>query len=111
MGPPSILSSFLELSILNQNNNTSNNLSQVIPPIAACGLDTLNFVINTAGGVHYLLEGYLMNSPAPNAGDTTNSLVIQPFHLSAVLHLPQLVVWGLVLIVFAWLFGDDSKSF
>ena len=41
----------------------------------------------------------------------TNILVIQPFHLSAVLHLPQLVVWGLVLIVFAWLFGDDSKSF
>lgn len=34
--------------------------------------------------------------------------IIQPFHLLAFLHVPQLVVWGMFLIFFAWLFGDES---
>ena len=37
-----------------------------------------------------------------------NLLVIQPFHLFQWLHIPQLFVWGLALVLFAWAFGDDS---
>lgn len=36
--------------------------------------------------------------------------VIQPFHLLNVLHLPRIILWGSILVLFAWLFGDDTAS-
>lgn len=39
----------------------------------------------------------------------TDVVVIQPFHLYQFLHVPQLLIWGVVLTLFAWIFGDDSS--
>jgi hypothetical protein len=39
----------------------------------------------------------------------TDVVIIQPFHFSQWLHLPQMFVWSVVFIFFAWIFGDDSS--
>ena len=77
LGQPSLLTSFLELSILNPINNSTTTPSQAIPALPACNLDTLTFSFNTSSGVHYELEAYILASPIPNAGDTTNRETIQ----------------------------------
>ncbi|MGH1335552.1 MAG: GDSL-type esterase/lipase family protein [Aureispira sp.] len=77
LGTPSVLSSFLELSILDEITTTITTQSQVIPSMPTCGLDTLTFALNTSTGVQYALEAYVLGSPVPNAGDTSNSLSIQ----------------------------------
>ena len=38
-----------------------------------------------------------------------NLVIIQPLHILQFFHVPQLVTWGVVLVLFAWLFGDDSS--
>lgn len=77
LGMPTLLTSFLELSILDEITTTVTTQSQAIPSVPACGLDTLTFSLNTSTGVHYLLEAYILGSPVPNAGDTTNTRSIQ----------------------------------
>lgn len=77
LGQPSLLTSFLELSLLNINNNSTSNQAQAMASLPACGLDTLSFDLNTSSGVHYDLEAYIFGSPNPNAGDTTNTITIQ----------------------------------